>query len=364
MDFMNPHYLWALMALPVFFGLWYRWGRRSHTLKNTQVSRMRASTTLGAVLTGFIWLSKAALWTSLCLALAGSFFSFAKLTTDSAGITYITVDTSGSTVMGGPNNRAEKILASSVDPRFHPDYKAPERPAPNPGGYMMDQKPEDTPRTAMHIDTELGVVHAIFNNSPGVRLGLTIFDDQMYYMYPATKEHGIVLSLLADIKRYSVEHSYSAGTNFEGPTGSNRHDGALQGAVNLFKSEPENAVRAYVMVTDGVASISDERMEQLVTIFKEQKIHFFLIGVGDSWKDMNATGNIQRIIEFAKRVDGFAQDEARFAEAMRRINDLARSSVRTVVIKERQDALLLLLAIAAISFAAWLSLSAVRRVSL
>src|SRR5689334_2030047 len=86
MEFMNPHYLWLLLAFPVYFAVWFYWGRRSHTLKNTQVSRVRVSTKAGAALTALIWLSKGALWTSLVMGLAGTVFPFNKVGTDAAGV--------------------------------------------------------------------------------------------------------------------------------------------------------------------------------------------------------------------------------------------------------------------------------------
>jgi hypothetical protein len=349
MEFMNPHYLWLLLALPVYFAVWFYWGRRSHTLKNTQVSRVRVSTKAGAALTGLIWLSKGALWASLVLGLAGTVFPFNKVGTDSAGVIYMTIDTSGSTKIGGVHFPYENWLGYYFDKRTHPDYKPP------------TANPEDAARAIQPVDTELGAAKMFIEHAGGLRIGLTVFDTKFFYTYPATKTPEVAISVLDQIRTYTDK--YGGGTNFDGPVGSNANDGALQGALRVFNKEDGNATRIYIMVTDGMASIDEGRAKELAAAYKELGIHFFVFGVDKPWTDLS-NSSLQPIIKFAQSVDGTVvrvQDEAAFKASLTQIEALARASVRTVYTKERQDSLLMLLAVAALSFAVWIGLSVIRR---
>ncbi len=352
MEFMNPNYLWLIAALPIFFAVWYRWGRRTHTLKNTQVSRIRVGTKLGTVLTFLIWTSKGALWISLCMAIAGSFLPLSKTAIDAAGVIYMTVDTSSSTVMSGPVNEQEVNLAAHFDKRLSPSY------IPAEGEEKLEPKV---------IDAELGAARAFIEHSHGLRIGVTIFDDKLYYVYPATKNQQVAIGVLPQIQDY-VRRVWAgpgvAGTNFDGPT-SAKPDGALVGAVRVFGKEQGNPTRIYIMITDGVSSIADDRAAELTAAYKELGIHFFVFGVGKEWTDVNAS-KVQTLVKFTRSVNGTivsVQDKAQFDAAMAQIEELARASVRTVYVNERQDSLLFLLAVAAVSFAMWIGLSAIRRSS-
>jgi hypothetical protein len=140
----------------------------------------------------------------------------------------------------------------------------------------------------------------------------------------------------------------------------------LQGALRVFNKEDGNAVRIYIMVTDGQASINEDRAKELAAAYKELGIHFFVFGVDRPWADLE-NSSLQPIIKFAQSVDGTVvrvQDEAAFKAAIGQIEALARASVRTVYTKERQDSLLFLLMIAGVSFASWIGLSVVRRSTL
>jgi len=351
MEFMNPNYLWLIAALPVFFAVWYRWGRRTHTLKNTQVSRIRVGTKLGTVLTFLIWTSKGALWVSLCMAIAGSFLPLSKTATDSAGVIYMTIDTSASTEMFDPANEFERKLAIRFDPRMAPGY------VPSEG--------EQSANPPKLMDVELGAAKAFIEHAGGLRVGLTVFDDKLFYVYPATKSHDVAIGVLTQIRKYKAEQQGTAGTNFDGPVGS-RPDGALQGALNVFRKEDGNATRIYIMVTDGIAGIDSTRAAELAAAYKELGIHFFVFGVGEKWTNIDSN-DVKASVDFAKSVGGTyvsVQDEQKFNAAIAEIDQLARASVRTVYVNDRQDSLLQLLAVAALSFAMWLGLSAIRRSSL
>jgi hypothetical protein len=352
MEFMNPNYLWLILALPVFFAAWYKWGRRSHTLKNTQVSRIRVGTKLGTVLTFLIWTSKGALWVSLCMAIAGSFLPLSKTAIDAAGVIYMTIDTSSSTVMSGPVNEQEVKLAVNFDKRLDPAY------VPAEGEEKL---------TPMVIDSQLGAARAFIEHSHGLRVGVTIFDDKLYYIYPATKDQHAAIAVLPQIQDY-VRRVWAgpgtAGTNFDGPT-SSKPDGALVGAQRVFGKEPGNPTRIYIMITDGISSIADDRAKELRAAYEALGIKFFVFGVGKEWTDVNAD-KVKTLVDFTRSVNGTivsVQDKAQWDAALAQIDQLARASVRTVYVNDRQDSLLFLLAVAAVSFAMWIGLSAIRRSS-
>lgn len=349
MEVLNWDYLLVIAALPLFIWVWWKWGRRSHTLKNTQVSRVRVSTKLGATLTFLIWASKSTLWIALVLGLAQAYFPFNQLGTEAAGVIHLGVDTSGSTRTGGVHYEYENWLAYYFDKRTDPAYVPP------------SDKPEDQKRDAQPIDTELGAARVFIEKSLGLRVGVSIFDDKVFYVYPATKDSQVAIGVLPQIRRYV--DVYNTGTNFDGPAPGRPLNGGLQGALNLFSKEDGNAVRIYILVTDGMAPIDDARMKELVDAYKELKINFFVFGVDRPWEDLN-NSSLKPILDFTKAVNGTAvrvQDKAAFEAAVEKIGDLARASVRTVYIKERHDALLLLLTIALVAAAMWLGLSALRR---
>ena len=112
-----------------------------------------------------------------------------------------------------------------------------------------------------------------------------------------------------------------------------------------------------------MSSIDEGRAKELAAAYKELGIHFFVFGVDRPWTDLS-NSSLQPIIKFAQSVDGTVvrvQDEAAFKASLTQIEALARASVRTVYTKERQDSLLMLLAVAALSFAVWIGLSVIRR---
>jgi len=57
------------------------------------------------------------------------------------------------------------------------------------------------------------------------------------------------------------------------------------------------------MITDGLDSIPEVRATQLLDSFKQAKIHFYVIGLGDSWKE----GNTLDLQKFADSIH--AQDK-------------------------------------------------------
>jgi hypothetical protein len=296
----------------------------------------------GSLLTASIWLNKWIIWSCLVLALAGANFTVYTKVSDASGVIYVTQDTSSS--MGtGESNPEEVKLAGVYDPK------------------LSDPKSAVVPA---RIDVSLGAIKLFIQHSHGLRIGLSAFDDQFFYLYPATKDDVILTSVLDQIKDYIETHS--TGTNFDGPLPNGYEtDGALQGAVNIFEGEPSDVVHIWIMVTDGDSTIDADRAAQLKSEFDKLKIHMFVFGVGDEWGQ--GSSDLEPLTDFVKSVGGQSapvEDPKRFEQLTEAIDQLAQSSVHDVRQPHSQNALLVLLAIAGGAFIVNLLLTAFRRSSL
>ena len=351
MRFHSPEYLALLVLLPVFFAIWLKLGRRQHTLKNTQVSRAPRLSMLGTSLNIGIWTCKATLWTCLVCAMAGMTVTGYLSATDASGVIHISQDTSGS-MKFGITNPNEISLARFYDP----NVKDPAANAPA-NGAISQTKEEQQQRPARRIDASLGAIKTFILHSHGLNVGLSAFDDKFFYLYPATKNKEVSLELLENLRHYIDSHS--TGTDFDS------EKGALQGAVNLFRNEPKDVVHIWIMVTDGDATINEKRAEELKEQFKELNIKLFVFGIGDDW--FKNASDVQPMTNFAKSVGGkiaSVEKPEEFQALVNEIDALARANVHLVHVEEQHNALLLLLAIAAVAFSLYLGLTALRRSSL
>ena len=357
MRFHSPEYLALLVLLPIFFAVWLKLGRRQHTLKNTQVSRVPRFNMLGTTLNVGIWASKFTIWTCLVCALAGMSVTGYLSATDASGVIHISQDTSGSMKFGITN--ANEIALAQV---YDPTARDPSKVQGN--GSISQTKAEQQQRPARRIDASLGAIKTFIQHSHGLNVGLSAFDDKFFYLYPATKNNEVSLALLDNL-RYYIDH-HSTGTNFDGPMGDDETQvGAIQGAVNLFRNEPADVVHIWIMVTDGDATIDEKRAEELKQQFLDLKIHLFVFGIGDDW--FKNASDVQPMTNFAKSVGGkvaSVEKPEEFQALVKEIDALARANVHLVHVEEQHNALLLLLAIAAIAFAVYLGLTTLRRSSL
>jgi hypothetical protein len=360
MRFLHPEYLWLLAALPVFFTVWFMWGRRANTLKDTQLSsRTKLKSGWGTFLTIGIWTAKTTIWVALVLGLMQTSLLYYSFVTESSGLIYFTEDTSGS-LSWGVTTPQEIKLAALYNPEFKdgPINKDPANKDPmSSRGMKFPQR----------VETGLGAIKLFIQHSHGLRIGLTAFDDQFFYLHPATTHEEVILNMLPQIKKYCDTHS--TGTNFDGPIPgtSEPYAGALQGAVDVFNAEQETGdnTHIFIMVTDGDSSISEDRAADLKDEFQRLKIHMFVFGIGPDWL---ADGpSVQPLKNFVKSVGGEivpVEDVARFEAATDHIDTLAASTVHTRKVEHPQDALLLWLAIAGGAFVLYLVFVALRRSTL
>lgn len=127
----------------------------------------------------------------------------------------------------------------------------------------------------------------------GDRVCLMYFDDDTYYSWPLTSDLNTIL------KRNKRTSGYSGGgTNFEGPTENDKKNGAVQGAINHFKEFGQAKTKVAIIVSDGEASISGKRYNELFNQLKSGNIKLYVLGIGEGWVgNSDQTKDLRRLAE-------------------------------------------------------------------
>lgn len=108
----------------------------------------------------------------------------------------------------------------------------------------------------------------------GDRIGLAVFDDKTYMHWPMTDDLRIILKKADLIPQYT-----GGGTNFDSITG------PIQAAIDHWKEYGKARTKVLIMISDGEAPISDDRMNELVEQMRALNGKIYLLGVGESWTD-------------------------------------------------------------------------------
>jgi Ca-activated chloride channel homolog len=274
MNFASPEFFaLALLLVPI---IWLA-GRRRGTLGHTQVglhSRLRTVPLLGRV-PGTLLI---AFWLALVAALSGpQLTEYSEKTTVKTRNYLLDVDVSGS-------------MDSKLTVKNQQDF-TPAKPGNNSDG---TQAPEPKPPTRADA-AQAGA--SLFVNSPsrkGDRVGLMLFNDQPYYVWPLTLDLNTINRKLYLIVKYNA-----GGTNFSGPDDSNANIGGIQGGINhLLEITKPDETRVLIMVTDGEDSINEKRFGELVALLKKEHIKLYVLGVGESWGS-GTKPDLQRLAEEA-----------------------------------------------------------------
>jgi hypothetical protein len=362
MSLMNPQLLWLLLLLPFFFGAWRRWGRRTQTLKNTQMAmRIGLRSRLARALDAAIWICKTTVWTALVLAVCvTSYSAYVKVFT-SHGTIYLAADTSAS--FGDAVTNPEEVkLASHYDAKWK-DWKwdgvtaAFEKPS---NGYDTTRKA--TGNVPLLIEVAAGVIKDLAEEDHYLSMGLLAADDNTYYLYPATKDHELIVNLLPDLVKYM--ESNGKGDNFCGPEFDGGEVGLGQAIVDLFEHVPVDGPHIFGFVSDGDFLCSEGRKEYLKKEFERLHIHMVVLGAGEDWA--TGKGEAPAFMDFLKKVNGDLiplQDPVAFKKGWENVKQLANSGVHSERSKHRQDALIVLLSVAFGALVAALILSWIRRAS-
>ena len=159
---------------------------------------------------------------------------------------------------------------------------------------------------------------------PEDRIGLMLFDDEVYYSWPLSTDHKVIQLKNSGVRKYN-----GGGTNFDGD-GVKGKMGPLQAAINHFKELGQAKTKILVMVTDGEASISEE--------LNELNIKIYTIGVGDSWaKGNTSTNSLRMITEASGGLAIAAGDAEQMREGFRTINALEKSTVEKETTVNHRD---------------------------
>ncbi len=196
----------------------------------------------------------------------------------------------------------------------------------DPDQRKLAESEETTPEGEKQKITKIFVAEKSIENfvasRPEDRIGLMLFDDEVYYSWPLSTDHKVI-----QLKNQGIRRHNGGGTNFQGD-GVNGKMGPLQGAIEHFKELGQAKTKILVMVTDGEASISEERFAELMEQLHEHNIKIYTIGVGDSWlKGSSSTNSLRKITEASGGLALAAGDAEQMREGFRTINALEKSSV-------------------------------------
>lgn len=156
------------------------------------------------------------------------------------------------------------------------------------------------------------------------RVGLFLFDDQVYYSWPLSTNLDVVL------QKNDLTSTYSGGgTNFAGD-GISEKMGPLQASHEHFLELGKAKSKVVIMVTDGIADISDRRMVELRELYMKQGYKIYVLGIGDEWvKEDGSSANDLR--KFTESIPGSMVIGVGNAEQMKTgfelIDSLEKSSV-------------------------------------
>ncbi|MDZ4833573.1 MAG: vWA domain-containing protein [Candidatus Melainabacteria bacterium] len=180
----------------------------------------------------------------------------------------------------------------------------------------------------------------------GDRAALFTFDDEAYWAWPLGKDVNIVLRKVSELSRQS-----GGGTNFDGPSGSNRQKGAFQATLEQFDSLGKSKTQVIIFISDGDAGINEERHQYFVEQMRKdgRNIHIFALVCGAQTQLTNtATQSLRRLVEEVnpkdwKDVKGEPVDAVIWAgngEAMKKafdkINELEKSSIELEAVESQK----------------------------
>ncbi len=276
MNFATPEFFaLALLLVPI---LWLA-GRRRGTLGHTQVglhSRLRSVPLLGRLPTTLF----ITFWIVLVAALAGpQLTQYSEKNTVRTRNYLLDVDVSGS-------------MDSKLTVKNQQDFIGTPSNKPTTAGEGAPTEPKPPTRADA---AQAGAT--LFVNSPnrkGDRIGLMLFNDQPYYVWPLTLDLNTINRKLYLIVKYNA-----GGTNFSGPDESNQNVGGIQGGINhLLEITKPDETRVLIMVTDGEDSINEKRFGELVALLKKEHIKLYVLGVGETWGS-GKKPDLQRLAEEA-----------------------------------------------------------------
>lgn len=170
-------------------------------------------------------------------------------------------------------------------------------------GYVL--KPQDlqpgkmTRVVGMYLAMRYLIRHRMTDNPDETdRFCIMTFDTATYIMAPLSTDKNILL-----LRTEHLLENVGGGTNFFGPSRQDTDVGPLQKAVDFFaKYTEKDNTNVLILVTDGYDDADPLRIQQLMTLYEQNHIHLYVIGLGDGWKEGNDL-DLQKFADALHKVD-------------------------------------------------------------
>ncbi|HEY9719893.1 MAG TPA: vWA domain-containing protein [Trichormus sp.] len=168
-------------------------------------------------------------------------------------------------------------------------------------------------------------IRQFVDSRQGDRVALIAFDDTTYFSWPLTFDLGLIKH-----KARRLGTKQGGGTNFDGPSDSDPRPGLFQSAVDHFHDLGQARTKVIIFVSDGDASISPKRHDDLVKLMHEpgQVIHIYAFIVGE--KSQLTSPSTQSVRDLVHDVGGeviCAGDLNAMKAGFDHINQLEKSAV-------------------------------------
>lgn len=177
------------------------------------------------------------------------------------------------------------------------------------------------------IDAARWAVQLFVPKRTGDRVGLMVFDDATYKHWPMTDDLKIIMR-----KSELIGQTVGGGTNLQGPTQTDRRWGPIQAAIDHFKEYGKAKSKVLILVTDGEAPISEQRMQELIAQMKEVGGKIYVLGIGESWTNNSGfagsqTEPLRKLVEALGGKCFAVSDAQQMAEALVVVDQLEKSQV-------------------------------------
>ncbi len=294
--FAEPNWLWLAAALILLIPVWKRL-RPAMAHTNTSMHKIRS----------FGWPSK------LCmLLLAATWLAFTgamakpKLTHQQmheyldARDFVIGMDRSGSMFTADIESRELQAEIQAFEQAERDEEKKMREKYPTLYPYEAEKedpnaKKDESGKVQRFQLARYAAVQFLRSRPEGDRAALFTFDDEAYWAWPLGKDVNIVLRKVSELSKKS-----GGGTNFDGPSGSNRQKGAFQATLEQFDSLGKSKTQVIIFISDGDAGISEERHQYFVEQMRKEgrNIHIFALVCGAQTQLTNsATQSLRRLVE-------------------------------------------------------------------
>jgi Ca-activated chloride channel family protein len=318
-EFMQPWFL--LLAIVVIPLIWFR-RKRQPAIGHTGAyihNNMRRTPIIGWLPSLFYVLALLALVAALAKPAIPEAKEVRSMFTRDI---FICVDISGSMSSAIPGGRPDRYvkLAEEAKKANPTVFKAQEQKA----------GPQQNPAQIQYrcLDAAQDAAYEFVLQRKGDRLGLAIFDDNVYYHWPLTDDLKVILR-----KCLLINRGTGGGTNFDGPSESAQGRGPIQAAIDHFEEYGKSQTKVLIMVSDGESTISPKRMKELTEQMKALNARAYLLGIGGSWVNSNNspnTGSTKDLRNFIQSLGGkvFAvADVDQMQSSFEAINQLEKSQI-------------------------------------